>query len=167
MQLPPATRLHDVKRGQSDVLSGGGLDDRVHAARGDGARQLKATLGKEPGELVARALAAASEDHHVDVEMMGEMRAIVLRQHGFYDEQLGMRRRRGADLSQDRNALLIGPIVENFHQDVAVGWRQGAAEEIAALKLKAVSGSDLRDDVRLVEQNTACLRPAWRMAFNR
>src|SRR5581483_5798350 len=146
------------KREQSDVLSWAGLDDRVHAAGGDAAQQQKATLGKKPGELVGRALAAAGEDHHVDVELMGEMRAIVRWQHGFYDQKLGMSRRHGADLSQDGNALLIGPVVENCQQDVAVGWQQGAAEEIAALKLKAVSGSDLRDDVRLVEQNTARLR---------
>ena len=64
------------------------------------------------GELLFGALATADEEHHVEIEGLGEVRCVAGRDHALQHEQGGAPRHVSADVVQDLGGLLIVEVVD-------------------------------------------------------
>ena len=76
------------------------------------------------------------------------------------DQHSRVRRHSAPDGGKDFDGFRVGPVVDDVHQQVSVGFGHSVSEEIAAdhLEFFAIFRRDLRHHVRLIEEDSLCLR---------
>ena len=142
------------------LAAGGRRFDHAAPARRLGrAGELESRLPEERGVLVERALPTAGRDEHVQVRELRRRRLVRRRRAGARRGAASRPARSPARHAlQDRDRLLVLPVVDDRLQDVGVAARGNGLEEVAADHLAPLGQLGAGDDVRLVEEDPAGLR---------
>ena len=113
-------------------------------------------------------LFTAGDRQHHHVNDLAEVRRVALRQHELDDQQLGAPLHRFAAVAENRQALILVPIVNDVRQDVGVPARRNAVEEAPVLDrdsafhpVRAQQRRRVRDDMRAIEEDASRLGVAF------
>src|SRR4029078_6771932 len=96
-----------------------GLEDEL-ARRRDRSPEVPAAGGEEVGVLGERALATRYEREHVEVDVAGFELPGIFGNDELEEEQLRRWCGRCPDRGEDRNGFLVGPVVDDVGQEIAV-----------------------------------------------
>src|SRR5262249_6602036 len=139
-----------------------GLDDADLRLRRHDAAQAESGLPEELGVLVLRPLLAAGHGEHDDVEDFAEVGSVARRQDELHDQERAAFLHRVATVAENREALLLGPVVDDMREDVGVAAGRNALEEVPRLDRDAIRDAagrehpaGLGDDVGPIEEEAA------------
>ena len=97
----------------------------------------EAGLREYLSEFALTTLYTTGDRQHQKIHQLAVMRRIAVGQYGLDDQQAAFRRHRLAALAQDRDRIVIAPIVQYMrqHKGIMPGWK--VLEEIAGMKCTA------------------------------
>src|SRR5205814_4205334 len=106
------------------------LNNRNTSSCVDFALKNKTRLLEQRLVFLKRALLSAEQRQHVDIEHLRPVWSRISGHNRFDQKQRASWIRRSANCLQDRDCLVVGPIMDNLHKNVGIALRQWVFEEI-------------------------------------